>query len=426
MKKIGDEIYECPAFVDTHSHDDLAILTDPDRADKRNQGIGVQVIGNCGISPFPSLPGSCAAVRRLFDAVMGPQAEPFDSIESYRTRIGRSDIVVLQGYNALRASLFGPEPKKLDASERKQIAAAVGESIRHGAAGISLGLAYLPAVGSDLAELVEIARSTPLVTVHLRNESSGVLESVDEAAEIVRRARCRLHISHLKISGRPYWYKAEHLLRLVTRLHEEIGVTFDHYPYAYGCTGLSALLPPEIAALPPDQLSETRASEFARRYDDTDWENYVKMCGWDGLQLAALEKFSEYNGRSIASVGGDPVDWVLRLVREEPHPAMLIYSQYEPLITELLKLPFGCVGTDGLPQVRSHPRLTSSFPEYLNRCRSAGLSAQQAIAKASQLPRKIFNIPDLAGGTVRFNWPDGRILSMSPSANIEGNQKTVH
>ena len=117
---MSDRVIECPAFVDTHSHDDLALLTDPGRLDKRNQGIGAQVIGNCGISPFPAMPDSCQPVKRLFDAVMGPQDAPFPSVKDYRRKIARDDIVILQGYNALRASMFGPEPRRLDAAERKK------------------------------------------------------------------------------------------------------------------------------------------------------------------------------------------------------------------------------------------------------------------------------------------------------------------
>ena len=412
---MSDRVIECPAFVDTHSHDDLALLTDPGRSDKRNQGIGAQVIGNCGISPFPAMPDSCQPVKRLFDAVMGPQDAPFPSVKDYRRKIARDDIVILQGYNALRASMFGPEPRRLDAAERKKISAAASQAIDEGAAGISFGLAYLPAVGADMDELVEVARQTPLVTVHLRNESSGILESIDEALDVARRARCCLHISHVKISGRAYWNKAELLFKKLRAAHEEIGVTFDHYPYSYGCTALAAVLPPEIGALSAGEIAQVRTRDFERRYEDSNWENYTLMCGWEGLKLAALEKYAEYNMQSIGAAAGhhglSPPELVLRLVREESHPAMLVHSQDENIINELLKLPFGCVGTDGLPTVRDHPRLTDTFPEYLRRCRAAKLSAEDAVEKAAVMPRRIFQIPPTAGGTIRFSWSTGEIVS---------------
>lgn len=413
MKKISETEYECPSFVDTHSHDDLILFEDPARSVKTHQGVGVQVIGNCGISPFPVLPEGSDPVQRLFDSVIGRMNIRFGSVYEYRRRLDRPDVVVLQGYNALRCSLFGPSPRKLDASERKSCASAVSRSIEDGAAGLSLGLAYLPAVGADTTELVEVARTTPLLTVHLRNESSSILESLDEAVDIARRARCALHVSHLKISGRPYWEKSDQLLKKIQDAHDTVGATFDHYPYAYGCTGLSAVLPPEISSLDSAGLANVRAEDVLKKLEDDSWENYVRMCGWSGLKLTALEKYPEYNGISISETGVDPVELVLKLVRDEPHPAVLIYSQNEELIDELLKLPYGCVGTDGLPMVTSHPRLTSSFPEYIGRCRRIGMSVEMAVEKAAILPRKIFKIGLDVGGRVRFNWADGRVKLLS-------------
>lgn len=417
IRKISETVYECPAFVDTHSHDDLALIGDPRRDDKRLQGVGAQVIGNCGISPFPPLPGDAASMRSLFGAVMGRTDRTFTSLADYRSRFGRDDVRVLQGYNALRAARFGQSPRPLATAERKIAADDVRACIDAGAAGLSLGLAYLPALGSDRDELVEVARQSPLVTVHMRNESSGVLESLNEALEIARAARCRLHVSHLKISGRAYWLMADDLIQKISDAHDELGATFDHYPYAYGCTALSAVLPPEIAALSPADLARVNPRDIERRYEDSNWENYVKMCGWEGLRFASLERYPEYDGKSFAEAATPALPLVLKLVQEEPHPAMLIYSQDDSLIDELLKLPFGCVGTDGLPPVRSHPRLTSSFPEYLRRCKKIGLTPEQAIEKAAMLPRRIFRIPGETGGVTRFDWATGRIIAAPAPPN---------
>lgn len=428
MKKISADVYECPAFVDTHSHDDLALLSDPTRADKKKQGIGVQVIGNCGISPFPALPESCRPVQRLFDAVMGPSdGAAFSSLADYRRLIHRDDIAILQGYNTLRASYFGSDPRPLGEAEGKQMADAVRRAVEEGAVGLSLGLAYLPAIGANREELVKVARQTPLITVHLRNEASGVLKSIDEVVDVAETAGCRLHISHVKISGKSYWKNSDRLISKLRAAHEKIGATFDHYPYTYGSTALAAILPPEIAAMNTAEMAELKAEDFEHRYQDTDWENYVDMCGWDKLILAALEKYPEYNLRSIEEVrrqeGEAAAHLVLRLVREEPHPAMLIHSQSDDILNELLKLPFGCVGTDGLPPVRAHPRLTSTFPEYLRRCRAIGMTVEAVVEKASVLPRQIFGIAPDTGGTVRFNWSTGAIGAAPPGPDIEGNRK---
>jgi len=43
----------CPGFVDTHTHDDHVLLTDPNMSCKVSQGVTTVVTGNCGISLAP-------------------------------------------------------------------------------------------------------------------------------------------------------------------------------------------------------------------------------------------------------------------------------------------------------------------------------------------------------------------------------------
>ena len=43
----------CPGFVDTHTHDDHVLITDPTMSCKVSQGVTTVVTGNCGISLAP-------------------------------------------------------------------------------------------------------------------------------------------------------------------------------------------------------------------------------------------------------------------------------------------------------------------------------------------------------------------------------------
>ena len=43
----------CPGFVDTHTHDERVLLSDPKMNCKVNQGVTTVVTGNCGISLVP-------------------------------------------------------------------------------------------------------------------------------------------------------------------------------------------------------------------------------------------------------------------------------------------------------------------------------------------------------------------------------------
>src|SRR2546423_12860955 len=46
-----------PGFVDTHTHDDGALLAHPDLGFKVAQGCTSLVVGNCGFSAMPHRPG---------------------------------------------------------------------------------------------------------------------------------------------------------------------------------------------------------------------------------------------------------------------------------------------------------------------------------------------------------------------------------
>src|SRR5690242_12264919 len=43
----------CPGFIDTHAHDDRAMMMAPDMTAKVSQGVTSVVVGNCGISLAP-------------------------------------------------------------------------------------------------------------------------------------------------------------------------------------------------------------------------------------------------------------------------------------------------------------------------------------------------------------------------------------
>lgn len=408
-----------PGFIDTHSHDDIALTFDPERRVKRVQGIVHQVVGNCGLSPFPVIEGENPVHEHFLRSVLGKNPGTtrsfFPTLDEYRAAIPKN-VSILVGYNTLRYHLFPESDGPLTAGETRQMQSALRVMIERGACGVSMGLAYPPGSAIDSIEIAAVAQVTPLLAVHVRNESSRVIGSIREVANavIASDSRCHLHLSHVKIAGRKNWGLLEELFDLLGELRGIMGLTFDHYPFAFGSTALSAVLPPEFCSMPREQLAKVKPSDIDARLADPTWENYVDFAGGANLELAGLVHHPELNGCSLE---GMPLGRTLRdLVVSEPSPAVLIRSQSDEVVDELLKLPYGCIGTDGLPDVAEHPRLYSTFPEYLQRMKRLGQSLTLAVEKASTLPRRIFHIAN--GDTVgidpeTFRLVDGVVSSPS-------------
>jgi N-acyl-D-amino-acid deacylase len=97
-----------------------------------------------------------------------------------------------------------PTPEQLEAME-----ALVEEAMEQGAVGVSSALIYPPGTYATMEELVRLsrvaARHGGVYFTHIRNESSLLLDALEEALEIGVRAGIPVHIYHLKAAGKENW-----------------------------------------------------------------------------------------------------------------------------------------------------------------------------------------------------------------------------
>ena len=70
-----------PGFIDVHSHDDFAVLCDPQMAFKVMQGVTTDVVGNCGSGVVPFEVG-LTRFRRLDPAATPPTWDSFATSDS--------------------------------------------------------------------------------------------------------------------------------------------------------------------------------------------------------------------------------------------------------------------------------------------------------------------------------------------------------
>ena len=116
-----------------------------------------------------------------------------------------------------------------------------------GAVGVSTGLDYISQCFATTDEIAEVCRPLRAVeglyVTHVRYKK-GVLEGVQEAVDIGRRAGMPVHISHLKADSQAM---ADELLHYIDRIAvRQVDFSFDVYPYLPGSSMLNYLLPYEV------------------------------------------------------------------------------------------------------------------------------------------------------------------------------------
>lgn len=377
--------YIAPGFIDVHSHGD-ELIGSGDFGDlcKVNQGITTQITGQCGMSLAPS------SHAHRFQTLVPPESINPQLLRMNRDGLSWQDYMVylkntpkvthikpFVGYNAIRVAVMGYEDRKPTPEEMAQMKQLLRQAMEAGAAGMSSGLAYVPATYSTTEELVELAKVMApyggIYTSHIRNESHNLLESVEEAIAIGRQAGVSVNISHFKIMGRMNWGKhTAAVLAIAQARAEGLDITCDQYPYHSSMTIFSPCIPPWhfsdglptlLEKLKSPQFRETVKAEILN--PDTDYENfYLNSGGWDGITICTSPKVPQAEGKTIAAyaqdIGKDPFDAYFDLVLANEGDGTATYHAIsDDDIADIIQLPYVMVGSDGIvgsPTEKCHPR----------------------------------------------------------------------
>src|SRR5216110_988257 len=104
-----------PGFIDIHTHSDFTLPLNPRAESKIRQGVTTEVVGNCGFSAAPALPGRSAMLREYL-ASSAPWL-PFSetTFADYVAAFPPTALnVILQvGHHTLRLMTVGMEPRAL-------------------------------------------------------------------------------------------------------------------------------------------------------------------------------------------------------------------------------------------------------------------------------------------------------------------------
>jgi len=192
-----------PGFVDIHSHSDYTLLIDPRAVTAIQQGVTLEVIGNCGHGCFPIRDPELArnAIYGLDDAVPISWSRPgeyFDRLEHARPAV---NVLSLVPNGQLRLAVVGLQHRPATSDELREMRAWLEEGLEQGAWGLSTGLEYAAEAGVPEAEIEALcetaARFDALYATHTRRRDEGAADAVAEAVRTAEHARVRLQVSHL-------------------------------------------------------------------------------------------------------------------------------------------------------------------------------------------------------------------------------------
>ena len=358
-----------PGFIDTHTHDDQALLDQPTLPFKVSQGVTTVVAGNCGVSAAPWRRG----LKRPppLDLINRRGDDEFESFGAYldalRAQPAAVNVAAMVGHTSLRGLTMAALDRPANTAEIDAMALHVSEALRAGAIGLSTGTFYPPAAAATTDEIIAVAqplaRGAGLYATHMRDEADRVMEAIEETLAIGRALDCPVVISHHKVSGRANFGRSAQTLARIGEAMRQQCVCLDCYPYVAGST-----------------MIRTDRAMLAQR-----------------VLINTSVPHPECNGRDLADIAAE---W--RVSREEAaqrlSPGSAVYFMMDEAdVRRILAFPETMIGSDGIPLgPKPHPRLWGTFPRVLGHySRELGLfPLETAVWKMTGLPARNFGLAD--------------------------------
>lgn len=354
-----------PGFIDSHAHDDWAVLAQPAMAPKVSQGVTTVINGNCGNSLAPYRADRPRPLPlREHDA-----AYRFDTFADYLDALAALPAAVnvasLVGHSALRVRYMDDLERVATRDEIKQMADAVDEAMQAGALGLSTGTFYPPAAAATTEEIIAVgavlSRYDGVYTTHMRDEGDRVMEAIEESAAIARALDVPLVVSHHKVIGQANFGRTVDTLGRLTSLAASQPICMDCYPY----TASSSLLRASRLSVCSDILVTSSRSE-------------PDVAG-HGINALA-EKWSCSREEALARV----------------MPGTGIYFLMDEAdVQRVLRHPASMIGSDGISMDDyPHPRLWGTFTRVLGHySRELGLfPLETAVHKMTGMTARNFRL----------------------------------
>ena len=308
--------------------------------------------------------------------------------------------------------------RKPAAAELDKMKALVEQGMKDGAFGLSSGLFYVPGSFTPTDEVIELAKVAArfggVYISHMRDEASGVVDSVRETIAIGERGGLPTQVTHHKIIGPANWGRSVDTLRLIDEARARgVDATLDQYPYTASSTSIQA-------ALLPAWAQEGGRREVLKRLEDPATRARIKIetvriisnergggdpknvviaaCDWDpslaGKSLADVTRL-----RGMAPTIENAAEAGLWIIKQGGCQG-IFHAINEEDLERILRHPATMIGSDGeIPifgRANPHPRSYGTFARVLAvyvRERKA-ITLADAVRKMTSFPAQRLGLAD--------------------------------
>jgi len=419
-----------PGFIDIHTHSDLTILVNRPAESAIRQGVTTQLIGNCGMSPAPTVDLDYPDLRLLWGSISDQPEVTWDwgSFDEYlqKLQVGGLgiNIAALVGHGALRLAAIGFEDRRADSNDMWIMKDLLKHSMQAGAFGMSTGLVYPPGCYATTEEIIELCKEVAqyhgMYASHIRGERETILEAAAEAIRIGREAGVPVQISHNAPKfGAPCDASAN--LRLVEEARANgQDVTVDNDVHTDLAPALCDGLPQYIEDLPASEITallrdpvkrlEIRNEIVEDRKPAFGPVGLLKHNQWQRITMLHAPRNLELIGKTIQAIaderGKEPFDTYFDLIVENGRQADAIFDYInESNIRLLLQHPAVMISSDGEvlapygalnDPIPYQPCSYGEFPGVLERYvrDEPVLSLQEAIRKMTSFPAQRLGLRD--------------------------------
>ena len=356
-----------PGFIDSHTHDDQALLSQPDMSFKISQGVTTVIAGNCGISIAPLVPETpLPSPLDLLDATARAR---FPSFAAYFAELERTpaalNVAALIGHSTLRVRTMRSLDRAAEPDEIAAMQELVAEALDAGAIGMSTGTFYPPALHATTEEIIAVGRPVGerggIYVTHMRDESDRVMEALDETFRIGRELDIPVVVSHHKVQNRQNHGRSTVTLPHIRAAMQKQRVCLDCYPYNAGST----------------MIRTDRGMLDGR------------------VLIASSQPHPECAGRELGAIAAEWGVAESEAARRMQPGSAIYFLMDENDVQRILAFDETMIGSDGIPVgEKPHPRLWGTFPRVLGHySRELGLfPLETAVWKMTGLTARNFGL----------------------------------